>query len=69
DKITFHNPAKIGDTITTKLSIADKKEVTKEKDGKVRVTKFLYVNMSSENQDGVKVTDIVMSFLLPRTMK
>ncbi len=69
DKITFHKPAKIGDTITTKLSIADKKEVTKEKDGKVRVTKFLYVNMSATNQDGEKITDIVMSFLLPRTMK
>jgi len=69
DKITFFKPAKIGDTITTKLSIADKKEVTKEKDGKVRVTKFLYVNMNSTNQNGEKITDIVMSFLLPRTMK
>lgn len=69
DKITFFKPAKIGDTITTKLSIADKKEITKEKDGKVRVTKFLYVNMNSTNQNGEKITDIVMSFLLPRTMK
>ena len=69
DKITFGSPAKIGDTITTRLSIADKKEVTKEKDGKVKVTKFLYVNMSAENQDGAKIVDIVMSFMLPRTMK
>ena len=69
DKIVFFKPAKIGDTITTKLSIADKKEVTKEKDGKVRVTKFLYVNMNATNQNGEKITDIQMSFLLPRSMK
>ncbi len=69
DKITFHKPAKIGDTITTKLSIADKNEVTKEKDGKVKITKFLYVNMETLNQDGEKITDIVMSFMLPRTMQ
>jgi len=69
DTITFHNPAKIGDTITTRLSIADKKEVSKEKDGQVKVTKFLYVNMSAENQDGAKIVDIVMSFMLPKTMK
>jgi hypothetical protein len=69
DKITFAKPAKIGDTITTKLSIADKKEVTKERDGKVKVTKFLYINMESLNQDGEKITDIMMSFMLPRTMK
>jgi len=69
DTITFHNPAKIGDTITTRLSIADKKEVSKEKDGVVKVTKFLYVNMSAENQAGAKIVDIVMSFMLPKTMK
>ena len=69
DKITFHKPAKVGDTITTKLSIADKKEVTKEKDGKVKVTKFLYINMETLNQDGDKITDIVMSFMLPKTMQ
>ena len=69
DRITFYKPAKTGDTITTKLSIADKKEVTKEKDGKVRVSKFLYVNMNATNQNGDKITDIVMSFLLPKTMK
>jgi acyl dehydratase len=69
DKITFHKPAKVGDTITTKLSIADKKEVTKEKDGKVKVTKFLYINMETTNQDGDKITDIVMSFMLPKTMQ
>lgn len=69
DKITFYKPAKIGDTITTKLSIADKKEVKKEKDGKVRINKFLYVNMDAINQDGEKITDIQMSFLLPRSMK
>jgi len=69
DTITFHGPAKIGDTITTRLSISDKKEVTKEKDGKVKVTKFLYVNMAAENQDGAKIVDILMSFMLPKTMK
>jgi acyl dehydratase len=69
DKITFYKPAKVGDTITTKLSIADKKEVTKEKEGKVKITKFLYINMETINQDGDKVTDIMMSFMLPRTMQ
>ncbi len=69
DKITFFKPAKIGDTITTKLSIADKKEITKEKDGKVKVTKFLYINMETLNQDGAKITDIMMSFMLPKTMQ
>jgi len=69
DTITFHKPAKIGDTITTKLSIADKKEVKKEKDGKVRINKFLYVNMNATNQNGEKITDIQMSFLLPKTMQ
>ncbi len=69
DTITFFKPAKVGDTITTSLSIADKKEITKEKDGKVRVNKFLYINMNATNQDGDKITDIVMSFLLPKTMK
>jgi len=69
DKITFYKPAKVGDTITTKLSIADKKEVTKERDGKVKVTKFLYINMETLNQDGDKITDILMSFMLPKTMQ
>jgi len=69
DKITFFKPAKTGDTITTRLSIADKKEVKKEKDGKVRINKFLYINMNATNQDNEKITDIQMSFLLPRTMK
>jgi MaoC dehydratase-like protein len=69
DKITFSKPARVGDTITTKLSIADKKEVKKEKDGKVRINKFLYVDMNATNQNGEKITDIQMSFLLPRTMK
>lgn len=69
DTIVFHKPAKIGDTITTKLSIADKKEVTKEKDGKVRINKFLYVDMNATNQAGDKIVDIQMSFLLPRTMQ
>jgi len=69
DRITFFKPAKIGDTITTKLSIADKKEVQKEKDGKVRINKFLFINMNATNQDGDKITDVQMSFLLPRTMQ
>lgn len=69
DKIVFHKAAKIGDTITTRLSIADKKEVQKEKDGKIRITKFLYVNMNATNQNGEKITDIQMSFLLPPSMK
>lgn len=69
DRIVFYNPAKTGDTITTKLSIADKKEVKKEKDGKVRVNKFLYIDMNATNQNGEKITDIQMSFLLPRSMK
>ena len=69
DRITFYKPAKIGDTITTKLSIADKKEVQKEKDGKVRINKFLFINMNAINQDGEKITDVQMSFLLPKTMQ
>jgi acyl dehydratase len=69
DRITFHKPAVIGDTITTRLSIADKKEVKKEKDGKTIVNKFLYINMDATNQKGDKITDIQMSFLLPRTMQ
>ena len=69
DKILFHKPAKIGDTITTKLSIADKKEVKKEKDGKVRINKFLYVDMNATNQAGDKIVDIQMSFLLPANMQ
>ena len=69
DKILFHKPAKIGDTITTKLSIADKKEVKKEKDGQVRISKFLYVDMNATNQAGDKIVDIQMSFLLPKTMQ
>jgi acyl dehydratase len=69
DKINFFKPAKIGDTITTRLSIADKKEVTKEKDGKVRINKFLYVDMNATNQSGEKIVDIQMSFLLPATMQ
>jgi len=69
DKIVFHKPAKVGDTITTRLSIADKKEVKKEKDGKVRVNKFLYVDMNATNQAGDKIVDSQMSFLLPRTMQ
>ena len=69
DKITFYKSAKVGDTITTKLSIADKKEVKKEKDGKVRINKFLYINMNATNQNNEKITDIQMSFLLPRTMQ
>ena len=69
DRITFYKPAKTGDTITTKLSIADKKEVRKEKDGKVRINKFLYINMNATNQNNEKITDIQMSFLLPRTMQ
>jgi acyl dehydratase len=69
DRITFYKPAKIGDTITTKLSIADKKEVQKEKDGKVRINKFLFINMNATNQDGEKITDVQMSFLLPKTMQ
>jgi acyl dehydratase len=69
DRITFHKPAKIGDTITTKLSVADKKEVQKEKDGKVRINKFLFINMNATNQDGDKIADVRMSFLLPRTMQ
>lgn len=69
DKILFHKPAKIGDTITTKLSIADKKEVKKEKDGQVRISKFLSVDMNATNQAGEKIVDIQMSFLLPKTMQ
>jgi len=61
DKITFHKPAKIGDTITTRLSIADKKEVTK--DDKVR--RYLYIDMNATNQNDEKITDIQMSFLMP----
>ena len=69
DRITFYKPAKVGDTITTKFSIADKKEVKKEKDGKVRINKFLYINMNATNQDGEKIADVQMSFLLPKTMQ
>jgi hypothetical protein len=69
DKIVFHKPAKIGDTITTKLSVADKKEVKKEKDGKVRINKFLSVDMKATNQNNEKIVDIQMSFLLPATMQ
>lgn len=69
DKIVFYKPAKVGDTITTKLSIADKKEVRKEKDGKVRINKFLYVDMKATNQNNEKIVDIQMSFLLPATMQ
>ena len=69
DRITFYKPAKIGDTITTKFSIADKKEVKKEKDGKVRINKFLFINMNATNQDGEKIADVRMSFLLPKTMQ
>jgi hypothetical protein len=69
DKLVFYKPAKIGDTITTKLSIADKKEVKKEKDGKVRINKFLYVDMNATNQNNEKIVDIQMSFLLPATMQ
>ncbi len=69
DRITFYKSAKAGDTITTKLSIADKKEVKKEKDGKVRINKFLYINMNATHQDGEKIADVRMSFLLPKTMQ
>ena len=69
DRIVFYQPAKIGDTITTRLSIADKKEVKKEKDGKVRINKFLSINMNATNQDGKKIADVQMSFLLPKTMQ
>lgn len=69
DKIVFHKPAKIGDTITTKLSVSDKKEVKKEKDGKVRINKFLYVDMKATNQNSDRIVDIQMSFLLPATMQ
>lgn len=61
DKIVFYNPARVGDTITTRLSIADKKEVTK--DDKVR--RYLYIDMKATNQNGEKITDIQMSFLMP----
>ena len=69
DRIAFYQPAKVGDTITTRLSIADKKEVKKEKDGKVRINKFLSINMNATNQDGKKIADVQMSFLLPKTMQ
>jgi len=69
DKIVFHKAAKIGDTITSKLSIADKKEVKKEKDGKVRINRFLSVDMNATNQAGDKIVDIQMSFLLPASMQ
>lgn len=61
DKIVFYKPARVGDTITTTLSIADKKEVTK--DDKVR--RYLYIDMKATNQNGEKITDIQMSFLMP----
>ncbi len=61
DKITFYKAPKIGDTITTRLSIAGKKEVTK--DDKVR--RYLYIDMNATNQHGEKITDIQMSFLMP----
>ena len=61
DKIAFYKPAKVGDTITTKLSIADKKEVAK--DDKVR--RYLYIDMKATNQNNEKITDIQMSFLMP----
>jgi hypothetical protein len=61
DKITFHKPAKIGDTITTRLSIADKKEVTKND----KVRRYLYIDMNATNQNAEKITDIQMSFLMP----
>lgn len=61
DKITFHKPARIGDTITTRLSVAGKNEVTKND----RVRRYLYIDMSATNQNGEKITDIQMSFLMP----
>jgi len=61
DKITFHKPAKVGDIITTRLSIAGKKEVTKN--DKLRC--YLYIDMNATNQNGEKITDIQMSFLMP----
>ncbi len=61
DKITFYKALRIGDTITTRLSIAGKKEVTK--DDKVR--RYLYIDMNATNQHGEKITDIQMSFLVP----
>ena len=42
DKITFHKPARIGDTITTRLSIAGKKEVTKND----KLRRYLYIDMN-----------------------
>jgi len=69
DKIVFHKPAKIGDTITTRLSIASKKEVKKIKDDREIINKFLSVDMNATNQNGDKIVDIQMSFLLPRTMQ
>lgn len=61
DRITFHKPARVGDIITTKLSVAGKKEVTK--DDKLR--RYLYIDMNATNQNGEKITDIQMSFLMP----
>lgn len=61
DKITFYKPAKVGDIITTQLSVAGKKEFTK--DDKVR--RYLYIDMNATNQNGEKITDIQMSFLMP----
>jgi hypothetical protein len=43
--------------------------VKKEKDGKVRINKFLYINMNATNQGGDKIADVQMSFLLPKTMQ
>jgi len=61
DKISFHKPARIGDTITTRLSIAGKKEVTKND----KLRRYLYIDMNATNQNGEKITDIQMSFLMP----
>lgn len=61
DKITFYKAPRIGDIITTRLSIAGKKEVTK--DDKVR--RYLYIDMNATNQMGEKITDVQMSFLVP----
>jgi len=61
DKITFHKPARIGDIITTHLSIAGKKEVTKGD----KVRRYLDIDMNATNQNGEKITDIRMSFLMP----
>ena len=51
------------------LQLADAAVAIRHEDGKVKITKFLYIDMNATNQNGEKITDIQMSFMLPKTMQ